>query len=248
MKGICAGWLDKLFRRHTILLRRWRVNRRAVSHAGVRISAWAPATMPPKPSVNVARQTKHNWRDHKTTPKQPLSVQEGLKRLFTSLCAQIDGGHLSNAVKTCDKSVFHFAKMEATCLTFCWKLVLRLDPKDVDARQTKLFLLLQTEQCNAALSLIDSDDDQAHHAYERAYSLYRLSHESEASEVLKSIKGDQDTEDSRGLVHLEAQLACSVSQTQTKCSRSLISGLSPRIVWCRVWFVQSITWYCRTSE
>jgi signal recognition particle subunit SRP72 len=87
-------------------------------------------------------------------------------------------------------------------------LVLRLDPKDADARQTKLFLLLQTEQYNAALSLIDSDDDHARHAYEKAYSLYRLSHESEARDVLKSIKADQNTEDSRGLVHLEAQLAC----------------------------------------
>ena len=82
-----------------------------------------------------------------------------------------------------------------------------MDPKDADARQTKLFLLLQTEQYSAALSLIDSDDDHAHHAYERAYSLYRLSHESEARDVLKSIKADQNTEDSRGLVHLEAQLA-----------------------------------------
>jgi len=79
-----------------------------------------------------------------------LSIQERLKRLFTSLCAQIDGGHFNNAVKTCDK-------------------ILRLDPKDADARQTKLFLLLQTEQYSAALSLIDSDDDRSHHAYERAY-------------------------------------------------------------------------------
>ena len=87
-------------------------------------------------------------------------------------------------------------------------LVLRLDPKDADARQTKLFLLLQTEQYSAALSLIDSDDDHEHHAYEKAYSLYRLSHESEAREVLNSIKSNQKTENNRGLVHLEAQLAC----------------------------------------
>jgi len=139
-------------------------------------------------SVKVTRQTKHNWKDHKTTPKQPLSLQESLKRLFTSLCAQIDGGHFSNAVKTCDK-------------------ILRLDPKDADARQTKLFLLLQTEQYSTALSLIDADDVHTHHAYERAYSLYRLSHESEAREVLESIKGNRDAEDSRGLMHLEAQLA-----------------------------------------
>ena len=83
-----------------------------------------------------------------------------------------------------------------------------MHPKDADARQTKLFLLLQTEQYSAALSLIDSDDDHTHHAYERAYSLYRLSRESEAKDVLKSIKEDQNAEESRGLVHLEAQLAC----------------------------------------
>ena len=161
--------------------------------------------MPPNPSVT----TKHDWKNHKTTPRQPLGVQEGLKRLFTSLCAQIDGGHFSNALKTCDKSaVFISLKCSyGTCLKF-WNLVLRLDPKDADARQTKVFLLLQTEQYRAALSLIDSDDDHAHHAYERAYLLYRLSRESEARDVLKSIKGDQNAEDSRGLVHLEAQLAC----------------------------------------
>ena len=40
----------------------------------------------------------------RTTPKQPLPVADRLKRLFTSLCAQIDGGHFANAIKTCDKS------------------------------------------------------------------------------------------------------------------------------------------------
>ena len=119
------------------------------------------------------------------------------------------------------------------CLKFFGNLVLRLDPKDADARQTKLFLLLQKEQYSAALSLIDSDDDNAHHAYERAYSLYRLSHESEARDVLKSIKADQNTEVGRGLVHLEAQLACRslrVLETQTDCSCSCTSGLSRRII------------------
>jgi hypothetical protein len=31
------------------------------------------------------------------TPKEPLPPAERLKRLFTSLCAQIDGGHLERA-------------------------------------------------------------------------------------------------------------------------------------------------------
>ncbi|KAJ3510570.1 hypothetical protein NLJ89_g4599 [Agrocybe chaxingu] len=143
--------------------------------------------MAPKSS---AKDTKHptsigkpNWKDHKSTPKQPLSSQERLKRLFTSLCAQIDGGHFGNAVKTCDK-------------------ILRLEPQDVDARQTKLFLLLQTEQYNAALDLINSNDDKDQHAYERAYCLYRLQREAEARETLEVIK-KQKGDDDRGISYRE---------------------------------------------
>ena len=36
--------------------------------------------------------------------KQTVPKSERLKRLYTSLCAQIDGGHYTNALKTCDKS------------------------------------------------------------------------------------------------------------------------------------------------
>ena len=82
---------------------------------GVRVSSQCriivtttPTAMAPKSSVTVTKQTKHNWKNHETIQKRPLDVQEGLKRLFTSLYAQIDGGHFSNAVKTCDKSVFSF--------------------------------------------------------------------------------------------------------------------------------------------
>ncbi|TFK68455.1 hypothetical protein BDN72DRAFT_898087 [Pluteus cervinus] len=116
--------------------------------------------------------------------KQPLTVPERLKRLFTSLCAQIDGGHFTNAIKTCDK-------------------ILRLEPSDVDARKTKLFLLLQTEDYAAALALIDGD--QSLYAFERAYSLYRLHHETEAKDILALIKAEKG--DDRGVVHLEAQMS-----------------------------------------
>lgn len=75
----------------------------------------------------------------------------------------------------------------------------------MDARQTKLFLLLQTEQYNAALTLIDSDEDPNHHAYEKAYTLYRLQRESDARDVLETIKKERGEGD-RGIVHLEAQL------------------------------------------
>ncbi|KAI0343443.1 hypothetical protein BDW22DRAFT_1392957 [Trametopsis cervina] len=131
---------------------------------------------PSKGTVNKTRQ--------KAAPKQPITTAERLKRLFNSLCAQIDGGHFSNAIKTCDK-------------------ILRLEPQDQDALQTKLFLLLQTEQYEAALAILDGDDA---HAFEKAYSLYRTNHEWEAREALETTKR-QKGEDDRGVIHLEAQLS-----------------------------------------
>lgn len=75
----------------------------------------------------------------------------------------------------------------------------------MDARQTKLFLLLQTEQYEAALALIDLEGKETHHAYERAYTFYRLQNESEAREILKVIKEEKSDND-RAITHLEAQL------------------------------------------
>ena len=82
--------------------------------------------------------------------------------------------------------------------------VLRLDPKDKDALQAKLFLLLQIEQYSAALILLDSLGSSSEGAFEKAYSLYRLQRESEASQILNDIK--QSNVDDRGVLHLEAQL------------------------------------------
>lgn len=80
--------------------------------------------------------------------------------------------------------------------------VLRLEPGDADAKKTKLFLLLQTEDYKAALLLIDTDP--ALYAFERAYSLYRLHQEDEAREILSVLKAEK--EDDRGVAHLEAQM------------------------------------------
>ncbi|KAG7447714.1 uncharacterized protein BT62DRAFT_930740 [Guyanagaster necrorhizus] len=101
-----------------------------------------------------------------------------LQRLFTSLCAQIDGGHFINALKTCDK-------------------ILTLAPTDPDALQTKLFLLLQTERYDSALDLPGCD------GFEKAYALYRMQRGDEARQVLKEVTGDAE----RGATHLEAQLS-----------------------------------------
>ena len=87
------------------------------------------------------------------------------------------------------------------CYSNTWTLVLRLDPTDQDARQTKVFLLLQTELYSEALSLItDGNRD----TFERAYTLYRLQREDDAREILEEMR--EQGEDDRRIFHLEAQL------------------------------------------
>ncbi|TFK50782.1 hypothetical protein OE88DRAFT_1645077 [Heliocybe sulcata] len=154
--------------------------------------------MPPKKQPTKPGPIKGPTRKKPTSkPKQPLSLPQKLERLFTSLCAQIDGGHLTNAVKTCDK-------------------ILKLVPDDTDAIQTKLFLLLQTEKYDAALALIDANNATNDRSFEKAYSLYRLERETEAAELLNGIKSKDDA-DQRGALHLEAQLAYRQGDYQTAC-------------------------------
>jgi len=136
--------------------------------------------MPPKTATKPIVPTKRQPQK-----KQPVSLQERLKRLFSSLCAQIEGGHFTNAIKTCNK-------------------ILHLNPADKDALQTKLFLLLQTEQYDSALALI-ADSASLDCTFEKAYALYRLHKEEEAATALSKIKGSE--KDHRGVLHLEAQLS-----------------------------------------
>lgn len=84
--------------------------------------------------------------------------------------------------------------------------VLRLNPADKDVLQTKLFLLLQTEQYDAALSLIadSASGDGPDYTFEEAYASYRLHREEEADTALSKIKRSE--KDHRGVLHLEAQL------------------------------------------
>ncbi|KAF9258373.1 hypothetical protein L218DRAFT_964539 [Marasmius fiardii PR-910] len=139
-----------------------------------------------KPGASGKSQKKpgETHKGRKSTPKQPIPVPDRLKRLFNSLCAQIDGGHFANAIKTCDK-------------------ILRLSPDDSDALRTKLFLFLHTEQYTSALEMIEKDDTS--HEYEKAYALYRMQNEEQARNVLDGLKGGNADGD-RGAMHLEAQL------------------------------------------
>ncbi|KDQ20132.1 hypothetical protein BOTBODRAFT_51471 [Botryobasidium botryosum FD-172 SS1] len=145
--------------------------------------------MPPKVTRKPApTPTRKSAPSKRAAPKAPRSIDDRLKRLFSSLSSQIDGSHFKNALKTCDK-------------------ILRLSPVDEDALRTKLVLLLQLDQYGTALTLIDSlaassSDPKAHSfGFERAYVLYRLHRESEADAALKEL----DTEE-KGVMHLEAQL------------------------------------------
>ncbi|KAF8554822.1 hypothetical protein OG21DRAFT_1476745 [Imleria badia] len=140
--------------------------------------------MPPKSASRTTLAVPSKKQPRK---KQPVPLEERLKRLFASLCAQIEGGHFTNAVRTCNK-------------------ILRLHPVDTDALQTKLFLLLQTEQYDTALSLIADSTSGAgpDYTFEEAYAMYRLHREVEAAPALGKIKGSR--RDHRGVLHLEAQL------------------------------------------
>lgn len=85
--------------------------------------------------------------------------------------------------------------------------VLRLVPDDNDAKQTKLFLLLQTERYSDALALLGTANQSS--VFERAYSSYRLQRLDEAARLLDGIK--EIREHDRGALHLEAQLVRSTS-------------------------------------
>ena len=92
--------------------------------------------------------------------------------------------------------------------------VLRLVPDDRDAKQTKLFLLLQTERYNDALALLEPSDESS--AFERTYSLYRLQQLDEAAQLLGKVK--QRHEHDRGALHLEAQLVRALSSMMRELS------------------------------
>jgi signal recognition particle subunit SRP72 len=74
--------------------------------------------------------------------------------------------------------------------------------------KTKLFLLLQTERYNEALSLLNEDalreqGAEESYGFEKAYTLYRLQKEQQAKDFLDALP---EKENHRGIIHLEAQL------------------------------------------
>ena len=86
-------------------------------------------------------------------------------------------------------------------------LVLRVKPQDADASRTKLFLLLQTEQYEPALTLLDQVDAATAQSFEKAYAFYGLHREQDAMDEVVGIKQRASNGAiPRGVSLLEAQL------------------------------------------
>lgn len=103
--------------------------------------------------------------------------------------------------------------------------VLRLTPDDADVLQTKLFLLLQTDQYSRSFEIVESMSSGAGSSksstdLEKAYLLYRLHKEKEAKAIVDKVKEAGDVP-SGGFDHLEAQLV----SVQCSVVSSLISWL-----------------------
>jgi len=149
-----------------------------------------PSTQPKAPKQSTQKGDPRHEHSHPAkSAKAPRSTEEQLRRHFTSLCAQVEGGFFKNAIKSCDR-------------------ILRLFPDDAEALQTKLFLLIQTDQYALALEMLEtssssSSSQRSSSQFERAYVLYRLHREQEAEELLGNMSGS--TSD-RGVQHLDAQL------------------------------------------
>ncbi|KAG9092446.1 hypothetical protein FRC06_011917 [Ceratobasidium sp. 370] len=163
----------------------------------------AAPTATPKPAPGASKSSsgekKGNYNPRRkihtldpASSKAPKPTEVRVKQLFKSLCAQIDGGHLTNAIKTCDK-------------------ILRLTPDDADVLQTKLYLLLQTDQYPRALEIVESMSSGAGSSrssteLEKAYILYRMHKEKEAKAIVDEAKGKEGAP-KEGFAHLEAQLS-----------------------------------------
>lgn len=100
------------------------------------------------------------------------------------------------------------------------RLVLRLAPDDVDVIQTKLFLLLQTDQYARAFEIVESMSSGAGSSkssteLEKAYLLYRLHKENEARAIVDQVKEKEGTANG-GCAHLEAQIVRCMNRSTDK--------------------------------
>jgi signal recognition particle subunit SRP72 len=169
------------------------------------------------------------------TPKPARPIAGRIHHLHRSLVDQINAGHLTNGIKTCqkilsllsdEKDVPEEIKIEVEGET----ITATKQEIKTNALQTLLFLLLQTDQYDIAMETIESASQSDKLDFEKAYCLYRLHEEEKAKELVEKLRATEggsvglEHESARRLAHLEAQIV----------SRSLEApGASKLIVPCR---------------
>lgn len=169
------------------------------------------------------------------TPKPARPIAGRIHHLHRSLVDQINGGYLTNGIKTCQKILSLLSGKDVP-----EELKIELEGESItaskqeiksNALQTLLFLLLQTDQYNLALETIESASHSDKLEFEKAYCLYRLHEEERARELVEKLRLTEggsvslEQESARRLAHLEAQV---VSLNEARCCRKLtcILGLT----------------------
>ncbi|KAK4057731.1 hypothetical protein OIO90_001379 [Microbotryomycetes sp. JL221] len=131
-------------------------------------------------------------------------------RLYRSLHDQLDSGHLTKALKTCDK-------------------LLQLDPQDSLAWRTKVQLLISLDRFTKAIDLVNSNTnplEQSFATFAVVYCLYKTSRFQQAKDKLDRL-AQSTTEDDRTALLLRAQVAYRMEQYEL--SRDEFQGLADTV-------------------
>lgn len=167
--------------------------------------------MPPKASqANASKRTAF-------APKPARPIAGRIHHLHRSLVDQINAGHLTNGIKTCQKIISLLSEGKDVPD----EIVIEVDGETIttskqevktNTLQTLLFLLLQTDQYDRALETIESASQSDKLEFEKAYCLYRLHEEEKAKELVEKLRATEggsvglEQESARRLAHLEAQV------------------------------------------
>jgi hypothetical protein len=151
------------------------------------------------------------------TPKPARPLAGRIHHLHRSLVDQINAGHLTNGIKTCQKIL----SLLSSGTEVPDEIKIDINGESItsskqeiktNALQTLLFLLLQTDQYDLALETIESASQSDKLDFEKAYCLYRLHEEEKARELVEKLRATEggsvglEQESARRLAHLEAQV------------------------------------------
>lgn len=154
------------------------------------------------------------------TPKPARPIAGRIHHLHRSLVDQINAGHLTNGIKTCQKIL----SLLSNGTDVPDEIKIDINGESIttskqeiktNALQTLLFLLLQTDQYDLALETIESASQSDKLDFEKAYCLYRLHEEEKARELVEKLRATEggsvglEQESARRLAHLEAQVVSS---------------------------------------